>query len=241
MDNADITDALRTAVAATRGFVADDDDRLLHAFAGVQRARAERQEQRRQLLVERLGADHPEVRALTRRRARTLAVGEEVRSLARRSTGAGPVKPHEIRVAGQVVGEDGSPLAGVRVRLYDRDVVVDDLLADVTTDEAGGYSAVFHARDFHESGEQEPELYLILDDARGSRLADTRALVARESGAASMVRIVLRGRTAADLPGIDDVVSVETCVATTTKGTRCKRPARAGSSRCAIHHRDRKG
>lgn len=239
MEHTQITDALRTAVAATRGFVADDDERLLDVFAGVQRARAERQEQRRQLLVERLGADHPDVQALTRRRARTVAVGEEVRGLARRSTGAGSVKPHEIRVAGQVVGDDGSPLAGVRVRLYDRDVVDDDLLADVTTDEAGGYSAVFHARDFHESGEEEPELYVVLDDARGSRLADTRARVARESGVASMLRIVLRGRTAEDLPGIDDVVAVETCVATTTKGTRCKRPARAGSSRCAIHDRDR--
>lgn len=241
MDNADITDALRTAVAATRGFVADDDDRLLHAFAGVQQARAERLEQRRNLLVERLGEDHPQVHALARRRARTVAVGEEVRGLARRSRGAGPVKPHEIRVAGQVVGDDGSPLAGVRVRLYDRDVVDDDLLADVTTDEAGGYSAVFHVRDYHESGEQEPELYVVLDDARGSRLGDTRARVARESGVASMVRIVLDGRTAADLPGPDDVVTVDTCVATTTKGARCKNPARTGSSRCAIHDRDGKG
>jgi hypothetical protein len=235
MNNADIAEALRSAVSATRGFVAGEDAGPAAAFAAVQRARVERLGRRHDLLAGRLGSEHPEVLAVQRRQVTSVALGDEVARLARRSRLAGPAKPHEIRVAGQVLGGDGAPLPGVRVRLYDRDVVDDDLLADVHTDEVGGYAAVFHVRDYHESGEGKPEIYVVLDDARGERLADTRARVPRESGVASMLRIVLRDRTADDLPPADEGVISGRCVATTTRGTRCKRAARSGSTVCALH------
>jgi hypothetical protein len=235
MENVDIAEALRTAMSATRGFVSADDDGPLTAFAAVQRGRVERIDRRRALLAERLGGDHREVLAVQRRQERSAALADEVARLARCSRQGGVAKPHEIRVAGQVLGGDGSPLPGVRVRLYDRDVSKDDLLADVHTDEMGGYAAVFHARDYDESGEGAPEIYVVLDDARGQRLADTRTRVARESGISSVLRIVLRNKTADDLPPADQGILSERCVATTTKGTRCKRAARSGSTTCAVH------
>jgi len=82
---------------------------------------------------------------------------------------------HEVavpfRVHGSVVeDESGRPLAGLLVRAYDEDLVLDDHLGDARTDVQGRFEVVFTEVQFMDAFETRPDLYLRVFDASGSRL-----------------------------------------------------------------------
>jgi hypothetical protein len=75
-----------------------------------------------------------------------------------------------FRVRGAVVeGETGRPLGGMLVRLYDKDVVLDDFLGETRTDPAGRFELTFTEAQFKDLLETRPDLYLRVYDPSGSR------------------------------------------------------------------------
>lgn len=80
--------------------------------------------------------------------------------------------------------ETGRPLANLLVRGWDKDLVFDDHLGDTRTDEAGRFELTFTDEPFRQVFDENPDLYLRIYDASGSReLHSTRASVRRNAGA----------------------------------------------------------
>ena len=78
------------------------------------------------------------------------------------------------RVHGVVVeAESGRPLAGMLVRLYDKDVVLDDFLGETRSDDAGGFELGFTESQFRDIFETRPDLYLHVYDPSGRTLLHT--------------------------------------------------------------------
>ena len=76
-----------------------------------------------------------------------------------------------MRVIGTVVEqESGKPLAGLRVRAYDKDWVFDDDLGETRTDAAGRFEISYTDVQFRDLEETQPDLYLRVYDADGERL-----------------------------------------------------------------------
>ncbi len=66
----------------------------------------------------------------------------------------------EFQVKGRVVErESGRPIADVRVRAYDKDLLFDDVLGDATTNDRGEFSLSYSKKDFSELFEAHPDLY----------------------------------------------------------------------------------
>lgn len=79
-----------------------------------------------------------------------------------------------IKISGRVVDAGSRAKPGVRVELWDRDLLCDDELATATTDADGGFEVQFGAADFgHAWLERKPELYALVYDGT-QLLASTR-------------------------------------------------------------------
>ena len=87
-----------------------------------------------------------------------------------------------MRVVGTVVEqESGKPLEGLRVRAYDKDLVFDDDLGETTTDSGGRFEISYTDVQFRDLEETEPDLYLRVYDASGSRLLYSTEKAVRRS------------------------------------------------------------
>lgn len=76
-----------------------------------------------------------------------------------------------FRVHGCVVeAESGRPLAGMLVRLYDKDVVLDDFLGESRSGPDGRFELSFGEAQFRDVFEKRPDLYLRVYDPSGSQL-----------------------------------------------------------------------
>lgn len=76
-----------------------------------------------------------------------------------------------FRVHGSVVeDESGRPLAAMLVRVFDKDVALDDFLGEARSDDAGHFEVVFTEERFKDLVESRPDLYLHVFDPRGARL-----------------------------------------------------------------------
>lgn len=80
-----------------------------------------------------------------------------------------------MRVLGTVVEqESGKPLAGLRVRAYDKDVITDDKLGlDAVTDAAGKFEISYTEAHFRDLNETEPDIYIRIYHANGKKLLHT--------------------------------------------------------------------
>jgi|GEM_PF-1339298 len=88
----------------------------------------------------------------------------------------------EWTVVGTVSGEDGAPLPGVTVSLYDRDLFFDDRLGQTTTDDAGRYRLVYRTGDFRDFIESRPDLYVRVLDPAGKEMHTQPAKIRTEAG-----------------------------------------------------------
>lgn len=87
-----------------------------------------------------------------------------------------------MRVIGTVVEqESGKPLAGLRVRAYDKDWVFDDDLGETTTDAAGRFEISYSEHQFRDLEETQPDVYVRVYDADGSRLLYSSEKAVRRS------------------------------------------------------------
>lgn len=87
-----------------------------------------------------------------------------------------------MRVKGTIVEEEsGQPLAGLRVRAYDKDLVFDDDLGEATTDEAGRFEIDYMEAQYRDLNETQPDLYLRVYNADGSVLLHSTEKKVRRS------------------------------------------------------------
>ena len=235
MDERELSRRLAAVLSDVRALAAGEDTTLVTGFADVQRARAGRLAAARGRLTDAQGEDHPDVAALTRRVEAANRFSRRAEDLVEGHRRAPRVRPNELVVSAEVVDRDGRPLPGVRVRLYDRDVTQDDLLGDERSDASGIVHFVFHERDYHERGEGQPELYVVVDAPDGRRLADTREQAVAESGVVRLLRVEVSGVSRHDVAPDPTSTEPQRCAATTAKGHRCKQRARPGSRFCGRH------
>ena len=72
-------------------------------------------------------------------------------------------EPRSYVVRGRVTDSRGSPVPGVRVRAYDRDLLFDDALGEDETSRSGTYEVRFREEDFRELFlEGQPEVYVVV-------------------------------------------------------------------------------
>lgn len=84
-----------------------------------------------------------------------------------------------FRIKGKVrEAETGSPLPGLFVKSYDKDLLFDDLLGSATTDEHGRFEIVCELSDFRDFFELRPDIYFkVFDSDRESLIHTTREAV----------------------------------------------------------------
>ena len=168
----------------------------LTQFAQLQRARADQLAASFDRLKSSLGENHPRVLALGQTLAAANLIGQSLNVEATRAARVPSVNPNEWLVYGRVLDEQGRPVPGLRVRVFDRDRKYDDLLGDTTTDENGDFAAKYHARDFAETGEDQPDLYVMVEDAAGLLLYSSRDKIRYEAGRVEYFEIVLGAKPA---------------------------------------------
>jgi DNA-binding CsgD family transcriptional regulator len=163
----------------------------LRRLAELQEKRAERLAAVEDRLTSALGEDHPRVSEIHQAalvgRNLTGALNTTAERIARRPEIGG----REWVVAGQVLDNNGRPVSGVSVQVFDRDRRYDDPLGDTRTDEYGDFAITFHERDFAETNENLPELYVTVKDRRGIVMYSTREAVRPERGRAEYFYIVV--------------------------------------------------
>jgi carotenoid cleavage dioxygenase len=87
-----------------------------------------------------------------------------------------------MRLIGTIVEEEsGKPLAGLRVRGYDKDWVFDDDLGETTTDADGRFEISYSEYQFRDFEETQPDVYIRVYDAGGSRLLYSSEKAVRRS------------------------------------------------------------
>lgn len=172
-------------------------DQTLHQFANLQQERAERLAGVHQRLESSLGKDHPRVKALATAASAAAELRETLERTAVRRAKRPKISPHEWIVFGQVRAADGEPQQGLRVRVFDRDRKYDDLLGDTYTDEHGDFAVIYHERDFTESGEGLPELYVMVENDQGELLFSSLDELRFQAGRAEYFDIELEEKQAA--------------------------------------------
>jgi hypothetical protein len=79
-----------------------------------------------------------------------------------------------MRVYGTVVEEGTNrPLAGLRVRAYDKDLVFDDKLGDAVTDAKGSFDISYSEIHFKDLNETHPDVYVRVYDSSGKKVIYT--------------------------------------------------------------------
>jgi hypothetical protein len=163
----------------------------LALFAQWQQARAEQLAAAAERLKTTLGEYHPRVIALNQAVTATKAFQQVLSVEAVRAARRPVIQLNEWVVFGHLIDAHGNPVPGLRVRVFDRDRKYDDLLGDTTTDEFGDFAVKYHERDFAETGEALPDLYVMVSDLAGTLLFTSRDNVRFEAGRAEYFEIVL--------------------------------------------------
>lgn len=82
----------------------------------------------------------------------------------------------DFEVQGRVVERESKlPLAGIRVRAYDKDLLFDDVLGDAVTNDRGEFAISYSKRDFSKLFEAHPDLYFRVFDRGGKRVIHSTA------------------------------------------------------------------
>jgi hypothetical protein len=154
----------------------------LDTFAGLQQRRAARAADVVKVLRKQLGKDHPDVVAVAAMADSMVELKTRFENQTTRLKNWPKPRSNEWLVFGTVVDAQGEPLSGLTVRVLDRDRKYDDLLGETETDEFGDFSVIYHERDFKETGEKLPDLYVEVSDSKGKLLYSSRDNVRYEAG-----------------------------------------------------------
>ena len=102
------------------------------------------------------------------------------------------VPPEEWVARGVVRYEDNTAGAGLTVSLFDKDLIFDDALGTILTDDAGRFQIIYRADKFRDLFEKQPDLYLKVLDKKGTELYTSKDAIRSEAGQATDFRIVLK-------------------------------------------------
>jgi protocatechuate 3,4-dioxygenase beta subunit len=97
-------------------------------------------------------------------------------------------------VSGVVTDADGQPVAGVMVRLFDRDRKYDDKLGAALTNEKGEYKVTYVMQDFSEGPEPGADLYLVVTDEAGKELYTSEENIRYDAGPEEKFDIQIKAR-----------------------------------------------
>jgi hypothetical protein len=173
---------MENAAQKIRDTIAGARIAMLEQMADLQGDRAARLIEVGAKLQAELGSKDPRVVEFKNAAASAAAFQAAFKQTAEREAHVPRVKQHEWLIFGQVLDQKGKPLAGLRVRVLDRDSKYVDLPGDTTTNEHGDFSVVYQAADFAETGEKLPDLYVTVLDASGKTLYSSRDNVRFEAG-----------------------------------------------------------
>jgi hypothetical protein len=80
-------------------------------------------------------------------------------------------------VHGRVSGPDGLGLPNLRVSIYDKDLLFDDRLGEVTTNPTGEFYCQYHYEDFKDLFETTPDLYVKVLDQNATVLYSSKSAI----------------------------------------------------------------
>ncbi|MBA2713586.1 MAG: hypothetical protein H0U55_08550 [Rubrobacteraceae bacterium] len=190
-DNEFTPDEVKAALDAFIDRSSDAATPMMRSFAELQEKRAARLSDAEARLKEHLGEDHPRVMALRQTSLAAEDLRRSLRATAVRDSRIPRLEPLQWMVFGRVLDPARRPATGMIVRVFDRDRKYDDLLGVTRTDEYGDFFVVYHERDFAETHENLPELYVMVEDEEGSTLYSSRDELRFEAGRAEYFEIVL--------------------------------------------------
>jgi len=167
-----VTDVSKSSVPALATFAKFQEQRATRLNTGLERLKKE------------AGEKHPQYAAIKTAAEAAATMSMQFKLHAERVQNRPVPKSYEWIVSGQVLDSSSKPVEGLTVRVFDRDHKSDDFLGEDNTDAHGEFSVIFHQRDFNEAGEQLPELYVMVSDAKGTVLHTTRDDVRFRAGRA---------------------------------------------------------
>ena len=81
-------------------------------------------------------------------------------------------------VSGKVYEKESDrPLAGLRIRAFDKDLLFDDVLGSTITDDKGQFQIEYREEDFRELFEHKPDIYIAVYSATGRHITNTKKKV----------------------------------------------------------------
>ena len=220
----------RELIDQVRSTLVGKPEAMLDTASAVMAHRAKRLATSEARLIGRLGAEHPRVVDLTRRRVALEDVDRSLREQRKRDEDEQPLRPGEWLAIGRLVDERGEPLEGFQVVVLDQDTGPDDPLGDEVTNADGEWRAEYHERDFaDEQGEAVPRLQVLVFDRSGKLVFETAEAVPANESRRNRFEIALTDRR------LRSGVERRSCVAKTAAGKPCKNAARPGSELCRVH------
>lgn len=138
---------LKTAFDTFFSQVNEANTASLEQFAQLQERRATRLSAIETRLTASLGENDPQVVALREAAAAANALKQSLETTVIRAKNRPQVTAKDWMVFGTVSHSNGDPVAGVSVRVFDRDGLLDGLLGETKTDEYGDFALVYHESD----------------------------------------------------------------------------------------------
>ncbi len=182
---------------------ADAGAPALETFTQLQQRRAARMTETAEALRKKLGKNHPQIAALENAAQSLTELKTHLDTQRARLKKWPKPRANEWIVFGTVTDSQGQPASGLTVRVFDRDRKYDDLLGETETDENGDFSTIYHERDFAETHENLPDLYVMVSDASGKTLYSSRENVRFEAGKSEYfaIRLGKQSRTSSKKRG----------------------------------------
>jgi hypothetical protein len=94
-------------------------------------------------------------------------------------------------IQGCISDANGRGISDLVVSVYDKDLVFDDRLGTITTDQNGDYRLVYRTRDFRDLIERNPDLYLDITDRSGTVCYTTKYAIKCNAGRTETINITL--------------------------------------------------
>jgi hypothetical protein len=211
------------------GHVNGESTAMVERLAEAGADRAKRLETATARLAESLGDDHPRVVQLQRRANLLGSITTKLTSTVERLDAVPALRPHEWMAYGKLMGEDDRPLTGMRVIVFDADRKAADLLVDEITDERGEFRGIYHERDFRDEGEEVPELFVMVFDAKEKPVFRSDHPFLASPTRSDYIQITLTDQR------LEEGLPRTPCEAMTAKGSRCRNKALVGETFCATH------
>ncbi len=96
-------------------------------------------------------------------------------------------------VKGRVTDEEGNGVAGLMVRVVDKDRKYDDLLGAAQTDENGEFEISYRLQDFREGLEPGADLFVLVSDVKGKVVYSSEDAIRYDAGREEVFDITVKG------------------------------------------------